>query len=85
LIRYDYRDSYRNLVIKTHAAFEWFRWNCEDVKYFIKADEDAVLHLQRIDYFVREEFDSITEKDSNFVFCNIQRKHHPFRNPFSKL
>lgn len=85
LVRYDYKDSYRNLVVKTHAAFEWFRWNCRDAKYLIKADEDAVLHLQRIDYFIKEEFKSISEKYANSAFCNIKRGHHPFRNPWSKL
>lgn len=85
MVRYDYKDSYRNLVVKTHAAFEWFHWNCQEVKYLIKADEDAVLHLQRIDYFIEKEFNGISQKDANSAFCNIKRGHRPFRNPWSKL
>ncbi|KAI6170797.1 Glycosyl transferase domain containing protein [Aphelenchoides bicaudatus] len=85
LIRFDAPDIYRNLFVKTHALFEWFKWQCPQGKYLIKMDDDAVMHLNRVEHFIRQDFDAISKKWPASMFCNVQEDHHPFRNPVSKL
>lgn len=79
LVRYDARDSYRQLFVKTHALFTWQQLFCPQARWLIKADDDAELDLWQID----EKFRADANRTDGFV-CMIQSGHRPFRNPFSK-
>ncbi|KAI6186053.1 Beta-1,3-galactosyltransferase 1-like protein [Aphelenchoides besseyi] len=76
LIRYNARDSYRNLFLKTHALFSWSSF-CSRSRFVIKADDDSRLNFTAIDLELKEQL--------NGFLCSVQRGHRPFRNPFSKL
>ncbi|KAI6242304.1 Beta-1,3-galactosyltransferase 5-like protein [Aphelenchoides fujianensis] len=83
LVRYDARDSYRQLFVKTHALFTWQQLFCPHARWLVKADDDAKLDLQQIDAKFRSDFPADRAEDPGFV-CMIQSGHRPFRNPFSK-
>ncbi|KAI6198489.1 Hexosyltransferase [Aphelenchoides besseyi] len=54
LIRYNARDSYRNLFLKTHALFSWSSF-CSRSRFVIKADDDSRLNFTAIDLELKEQ------------------------------
>jgi hypothetical protein len=85
IVRYNSPDIYRHLFLKTHALLKWFEWQCPEADYLIKVDDDAILHLKRVNYFIGQELNAIVTQRPKSMFCKVETSHHPFRNPLSKL
>ncbi|KAI1697859.1 galactosyltransferase domain-containing protein [Ditylenchus destructor] len=61
LILYDHPDEYRQLYIKIHATFNWQQKVCPNVKYIFRADDDIVVDLPRLRYWIDKEM-SVAKK-----------------------
>ncbi|KAI6220751.1 Hexosyltransferase [Aphelenchoides besseyi] len=76
LVRYDGRDSYKNLFLKTHAIFSFVTNFCPHAQFVIKADDDADLQFLLIDNHLQNRTESF--------FCHKFVGARPFRNPLSR-
>ncbi|XP_064613890.1 beta-1,3-galactosyltransferase 5-like [Liolophura sinensis] len=45
VVQAEFRDTYRNLTIKTTAAIKWVSTYCSSAKFVLKADDDVFLHI----------------------------------------
>ncbi|KAI6170345.1 Beta-1,3-galactosyltransferase 5-like protein [Aphelenchoides bicaudatus] len=84
IIRYNVVDAYDMLPVKTHAILSWHQEFCPTVPYLLKTDDDTVVYLKRLDYFMKTEFDQVKEKHPATLFCNRADNHRPFRSPANK-
>jgi len=48
LIQWGFKDSWRNLTLKTIATLNYHAFHCPTAKYLIKADDDTVIHPQNL-------------------------------------
>lgn len=81
LIQSDFKDTYRNLTIKTMMMLEWLAANCDKVSYVIKIDSDMLLHVNNL---VKLLLDPKTAKEH--YMTGLVWWHSPvLRNPFNKF
>ncbi|KAI6175081.1 Hexosyltransferase [Aphelenchoides bicaudatus] len=83
IIRYQANDTYENLHVKTHAAFNWQQTFCPNAKYLLKTDDDTVVYLKRLDHFIQKEFEPVRKKQPLTLFCNKWTKTKPIRDKWS--
>ncbi|KAI6204037.1 Hexosyltransferase [Aphelenchoides besseyi] len=81
MIRYTANDTYELLYVKLHVAFSWQQRFCSQARYFLKTDDDTVVDLNRLDHYVRTEFDPLLVEHPKSFFCNRWKRHAPFRDP----
>ncbi|KAI6208759.1 Hexosyltransferase [Aphelenchoides besseyi] len=81
VIRYTVDDTYKLLYVKVHAAFSWQQQFCPHVRYLLKTDDDTVVDLNRLDHYVRTEFNPLLVEHPKSFFCNRWKGHKPFRDP----
>ncbi|KAI6179945.1 Hexosyltransferase [Aphelenchoides besseyi] len=81
VIRYTVDDTYELLYVKVHAAFSWQQQFCSHVRYLLKTDDDTVVDLNRLDHYVRTEFNPLLVEHPKSFFCNRWKGHKPFRDP----
>jgi len=51
-----------------HAAFTWQQEFCPQAKYVLKTDDDTVVHLGRLDHWIKRKFD-VELKNKNEATC----------------
>jgi len=49
-------ESYRSLPYKVHYAMRYVMWNMPHVNWIVKADDDTVVRVRRLDFFVLQKF-----------------------------
>ena len=45
IIQGDFKDTYRNLTLKTILGFTWFRLSCPHARFFLKTDDDTLVNI----------------------------------------
>lgn len=81
LIQSNFRDSYRNLTIKTMVMLEWLALHCVKASYVIKIDSDMLLHVPNL---VKLLLDPSTAKQN--YMTGLVWWHSPvLRNPLNKF
>ncbi|XP_029987492.1 beta-1,3-galactosyltransferase 5-like isoform X2 [Sphaeramia orbicularis] len=81
LIQSDFKDTYRNLTIKTMMMLEWLAANCDQVSYVMKIDSDMLLHVNNL---IKLLLDPKTAKEN--YMTGLVWWHSPvLRNPFNKF
>uniref|UniRef100_A0A915DV51 Hexosyltransferase n=1 Tax=Ditylenchus dipsaci TaxID=166011 RepID=A0A915DV51_9BILA len=80
LILYDIEDTYENLYLKVHAAFNWQQTFCNSTKYVLKADDDTIVDLNRLQYWIKNKFDGYQTKNPSIIFGSVWRRGRPIRN-----
>ena len=59
ILQGDFKDTYRNLTLKTIMGYTWFREHCPHAKYLLKADDDVFINTDfLIEYAYQELGDS---------------------------
>uniref|UniRef100_A0AC35GMD2 Hexosyltransferase n=1 Tax=Panagrolaimus sp. PS1159 TaxID=55785 RepID=A0AC35GMD2_9BILA len=53
----DLFDSYATLMYKTYVLLNWQQTFCKQVKYTLKIDDDTILNVPRLMYWIKKEFD----------------------------
>jgi hypothetical protein len=79
LIQGNFIDSYHNLTYKHVMALKWFVYNCPEVNYLLKADDDILINTPLL-YNTLE----ASSRRSNFLFCNDLTNSTPVRSEDSK-
>ncbi|XP_054918891.1 beta-1,3-galactosyltransferase 4-like isoform X2 [Dermacentor andersoni] len=53
VIQADFRDTYRNLTIKTLFLLKWAYVNCSSTRFLLKADDDMFVNVERLISFLK--------------------------------
>ncbi|KAL3082971.1 hypothetical protein niasHS_010773 [Heterodera schachtii] len=56
LILYDIEDTYANLYVKVYVSLQWQRHFCDNAKFVLKTDDDSVVDVGRLRWWVDHEF-----------------------------
>ena len=48
-----FHDSYRNLTLKSLASLQWVDTYCPSAKYFVKCDDDTIVHVPNLLRFLQ--------------------------------
>ena len=71
-------DTYANLTIKSLVLLTWFRQNCYNVPYVMKADDDTYVNLERLRDIVG------SNRRPDLLMGHKQPPKRPNRDPQSK-
>ena len=78
-------DVYKNLTLKTIAAFNWARQFCPEADFLLKTDDDMFIHLKRLLYTIKSLRSSTAALSPNGIIVgNVAAGWKPVRNPQSK-
>ncbi|KAI1697870.1 galactosyltransferase domain-containing protein [Ditylenchus destructor] len=77
-------DTYENLYLKVHSAFSWQQTFCKEVDYILKADDDTIVDLERLLYWIDNKMASIKQDQSSLIFGRIEKWGWPIRSPGRK-
>lgn len=64
LLQGNFYDSYRNLTYKHVMALKWFVYNCPNVGYLLKTDDDAFVNTPLLYSYLKK------STSSSEIFCN---------------
>ncbi|KAH7981153.1 hypothetical protein HPB49_022087 [Dermacentor silvarum] len=53
IIQADFRDTYRNLTVKTMFLLKWAYINCSSTRFVLKADDDMFVNVERLLSFLK--------------------------------
>ncbi|KAI1695381.1 galactosyltransferase domain-containing protein [Ditylenchus destructor] len=73
LILYDHPDEIQEMHIKMHAAFKWQQIVCPDVKFIFRADDDTVVDLPRLQFWIDKEMSDVHKKNPAILFGAMRR------------
>ncbi|XP_064644991.1 beta-1,3-galactosyltransferase 1-like [Lineus longissimus] len=82
IIQFDFKDTYRNLTLKTVAGLTWVSENCK-TRYVLKTDDDVMVFTERIVGFL--EGLSKKEEENLYSGCTHHGVGIVIRNPRSKF
>ena len=65
------------------------RWKdefCKEAKYFMKNDDDVVIHIERLKYWVENIYPKtmVEQNEEKLIFGSIQENKRPIRDPLNK-
>ncbi|CAD5219259.1 unnamed protein product [Bursaphelenchus xylophilus] len=84
IVIYNAEDKYDLLPLKVHAAYSFANYFCPKAKYLVKTDDDTVLDLKRLNYFIGKFYNSYLKANNEFMFCSVYRKSRPKRSRMQK-
>uniref|UniRef100_A0AC34FY09 Hexosyltransferase n=1 Tax=Panagrolaimus sp. ES5 TaxID=591445 RepID=A0AC34FY09_9BILA len=85
LIISNLHDSYKNISLKTFAMFQWQQLYCPKVQYVHKADDDTVIDIPRLQYWIKKNFKQISQfYYEKVIFGKIWVNIRPSRDPQNK-
>ena len=76
-------DVYKNLTLKTIAAFDWARQFCPEADFLLKTDDDMFIHMKRL-LSTTKHLRSSTLSPNGIIVGNVAAGWKPVRNPQSK-
>lgn len=76
IIQGNFLDTYRNLTYKHVMALKWFTYNCPNVKFLLKADDDVFINTPVLYNLLETDY----KNKEDFVFCNKRIKEPVLRN-----
>uniref|UniRef100_A0A915EMH5 Hexosyltransferase n=1 Tax=Ditylenchus dipsaci TaxID=166011 RepID=A0A915EMH5_9BILA len=80
LIMYDIEDTYENLILKVHAAFNWQQAYCAKAEYILKTDDDTIVDLHRLLYWIERDIAHYKLNQPAIICGGIWKKSIPLRN-----
>jgi beta-1,3-galactosyltransferase 1 len=83
VIQGDFRDSYRNLSFKSLISWRWVKYNCMNVKYFLKIDDDVYPHTRKLLGHIKNVFSKKPPPPFSFS-CSIWFASGAIRDKHSK-
>uniref|UniRef100_A0A914PWS4 Hexosyltransferase n=1 Tax=Panagrolaimus davidi TaxID=227884 RepID=A0A914PWS4_9BILA len=85
LIISNIQDSYLNLTLKTNSILQWQKRYCPKTEYLLKTDDDTVVDVNRLLYWIENDYKNITQNFENkVIFGKIWSKTLPKRDPSKK-
>ena len=76
-------DVYKNLTLKTIAAFDWARQFCPEADFLLKTDDDMFIHMKRL-LSTTKTLRASTLSPNGIIVGNVAAGWKPVRNPNSK-
>ena len=76
-------DVYKNLTLKTIAAFDWARQFCPEADFLLKTDDDMFIHMKRL-LSTTKQLRASTLSPNGIIVGNVAAGWKPVRNPQSK-
>ncbi|CAF0830872.1 unnamed protein product [Brachionus calyciflorus] len=83
IIMIDTIDNYKNLLYKHLTVVNWVIKHCHNAHFIIKLDDDVFVNIKALGRHLIEKF-GITQKNSKFMYCNINEMAMPIRENVSK-
>ncbi|KAL3092739.1 hypothetical protein niasHS_007948 [Heterodera schachtii] len=77
-------DKYKHLHLKWFGALTWQQRHCAGAEWVAKVDDDTVVHLRRMDYWINKKFRQIAAEHPLIFFGHMGASRKPFRNRDSK-
>uniref|UniRef100_A0AC34F1L3 Hexosyltransferase n=1 Tax=Panagrolaimus sp. ES5 TaxID=591445 RepID=A0AC34F1L3_9BILA len=78
-------ETYSNLTLKTYSIFQWTQKYCPKAKYLLKTDDDTVVDVKRMQYWIENNYNKIRRIfDGKVIFCKVWTNSTPFRDPEHK-
>ena len=84
IIKGDFNDHYDNLTYKTVLGLYWVNNYCRKAKYIVKIDDDSILNVYKLIYFLHE-LDKSGRNKSNVMYCKTVAYAVPDRAKSSKF
>ncbi|XP_076001285.1 beta-1,3-galactosyltransferase 2 [Genypterus blacodes] len=81
IIQQDFRDTYKNLTIKTLMGMNWVTLHCPSARYVMKTDSDMFVNT---DYLIHKLLKPELKPRKNYFTGNNMRGFAPNRNKNSK-
>lgn len=78
IIVQDFKDSYRNLTLKTLMALQWSKEYCPHYRFLMKTDDDMYVHVKNIIHLIN------SQNLTGTVSGTCTQKSGVIRNPRSK-
>uniref|UniRef100_A0A915DSX4 Hexosyltransferase n=1 Tax=Ditylenchus dipsaci TaxID=166011 RepID=A0A915DSX4_9BILA len=80
LILYDVHDNYEMLYFKTYSALLWQQTFCSNVKFVMKLDDDVIIDLQRLQYWIDKKMEPLHREHERTESGSVNFRMHPRRN-----
>ncbi|KAI1732363.1 galactosyltransferase domain-containing protein [Ditylenchus destructor] len=84
IILVDIPDTYRLLFIKVYAAFQWQQVFCPKVKWVLKIDDDSIVNVDRLRFWMTKRMEPIRLKYPSTIFGRLISFSTPSRSVRSK-
>jgi hypothetical protein len=84
IIQGDFIDSYKNISFKSLVSWRWVKYNCMNVKYLVKMDDDVFLNTPILLDHIRSEFEKKPPVPYSF-FCSIWSGSVAIRDRINKF
>ncbi|KAI7791458.1 hypothetical protein IRJ41_020015 [Triplophysa rosa] len=81
LLQSNFRDSYRNLTIKTMVMMEWLSTKCPQASYAVKVDADVLLNIKNLINMLV----NLKTLQRNYITGLILSSNSVLRDPSSKF
>ena len=69
----NFRDTYRNLTLKTIAGFHWAMKHCAHARFVMKTDDDMYVNIPGL-------LDKLAKENEDFSLGKLQKNLPPIRN-----
>lgn len=71
IIKWPFQDAWRNLTLKTVGSLLWHQNYCSNAKFFIKADDDAIVNAKQLHNYL------VTLDDKPILVGQLLRSNSP--------
>ncbi|CAD5227471.1 unnamed protein product [Bursaphelenchus xylophilus] len=77
-------DTYANNTVKWNAMHQYHQKYCKDAFFFMKIDDDVVVHFERLLYWIEHDFGGLTKGQNDWLLCQKIHGVQPVRDPKNK-
>ena len=86
IVQMDFRDSYRNLTLKTMSILKWVSTYCKNATFAIKTDPDVSIHPHELVEGMERQYKKLVldKRVDSFIIGRIGYGEGPIRHPRSK-
>ena len=84
IIKGDFIDHYDNLTYKTVLGLHWVHNYCREAQYVLKIDDDTILNVYKVLYFLQDLWKNHHNSASKFLYCKTMEFIRPVRKTIGK-
>ncbi|KAL3102934.1 hypothetical protein niasHT_025842 [Heterodera trifolii] len=84
VLLHGFTDIYRHIHLKWYGGLKWQQLFCAGAKWVMKADDDTIVHLQRLAHWTENKFNKIAEQNPLVQFGIVHYSAKPIRDPNNK-
>ncbi|CAD5205350.1 unnamed protein product [Bursaphelenchus okinawaensis] len=77
-------DTYANNTLKWNAMHQYHQSFCKEAFFFMKLDDDVVVHFERLILWLERDFGGLTTNKTDWLVCYRIHGVKPNRDPHNK-